>query len=105
MRTLGFLLFIVSITWTLSDSAQAAGTLETTAAQGKAADARTPDQVISEARLATRSGSWPDAKKSWLQFDLAGVYAENPSIQGNLIDAKLTLHIPAAFVSVLCSIT
>lgn len=92
MRTLCLLVVIVSITWILSDSAQAVGTAEITAAQGKAADARTPDDVISEARLATRSGGWPDAKKSWLQFDLAGVYAENPSIQGNLLEAKMTFY-------------
>jgi hypothetical protein len=92
MRTLRFLLLIACIPLILSDSEQAAGTVEIAAAQGKAADARTPDQVISEARLATRNGTWPDAKKSWLQFDLTGVYGENSSIQGNITSANLTFY-------------
>lgn len=40
----------------------------------------------------TRSAAGNDCKKSWLQFDLTELYAQNPSIQGNILDAKLTFH-------------
>jgi hypothetical protein len=83
---------ILSLVLLLPEFAQAVGIAEIPAQQGKAADARTPDQVIGEARLATRNGTWPDAKKSWLQFDLTDLYSENPNLQGNILDAKLTVY-------------
>lgn len=91
MRTLLLLLSITLITLALSGSVQA-GSAEVTAGQGKATDGRTPDSVIGETRIATRSGTFPDAKKSWLQFDLTALYAANPGLQGNLTNAKLIFY-------------
>lgn len=93
MRTLNFLLLTASITLVLSGSVQAVGIVEVTAFQGKATDWRSPDTVVGNTtQLMTRSAAGADCKKSWLQFDLTDLYAENPSIQGNILNAKLAFH-------------
>lgn len=91
MRKLCLFLLIAGITLILSGFAKA-GSVEIKALQGKATDGRTPDDVIGEARLATRSGTFPDAKKSWLQFDLSALYAENPELKGAITNAKLVFY-------------
>jgi hypothetical protein len=83
---------LLSITF-ITVKVQAVGTIEIAATQGKLTDWRSPDTVQgSTTQLATRNGTPPDAKKSWLQFDLSGLYAENPSIKGHILDAKLTFY-------------
>jgi len=83
--------FVVAVCLAVSGLA-AAGTAEIAAVQGKAADARTPNEVIGETRLATRSATWPDAKKSWLQFDLSDLYFKNPGLRGHITNAKLVFY-------------
>jgi hypothetical protein len=61
-----------------------------TALQGKATVASTPDTVMSETRLKTRNGTYPDGNKSWVQFDLTAIYAANPGLKGNVVSATLT---------------
>lgn len=93
MRTLFLFILIASITAVLSGAAEAAVTAEVKAYQGKAADWRNPGTVMGNTtQLMTRSAAGDDCKKSWLQFDLAELYAENPAIQGNILDAKLTFY-------------
>ena len=93
MKKLYLFLLIASIALTLSDSAEATGTIEIAATQGKLTDWRNPDTVqTSNTQLATRNAANNDCKKSWLQFDLTGIYDENPSIRGNIINAKLTFY-------------
>jgi hypothetical protein len=75
----------------LNTAALAGQDVAVKATQGKATDWRYPDTTITETRLATRNAS-PDARKSWLQFDLTAVYAQDPSIKGNFINAKLTFY-------------
>lgn len=93
MKKICILCIIALITLVLSDFVQAVGIIEVTATQGKATDWRTPDTVMgNNTQLMTRNAANNDCKKSWLQFDLTSLYAENPSIQGNIIDAKLTFY-------------
>jgi hypothetical protein len=93
MKKLYLLLLIVSITLALSSSVQAIGVSHVPASQGKATDWRTPDTVMGNTtQLMTRSAGGQDCKKSWLQFDLTELYAENPNIRGNILNAKLTLY-------------
>ncbi|MCE5186944.1 MAG: DNRLRE domain-containing protein [Planctomycetaceae bacterium] len=91
MKKLCFLLFAAWVLTALSSSGQA-GTAEINASQGKATDASNPNAVSSETRIATRSSTFPDAKKSWLQFDLTELYAANPLLQGNITNATLKFY-------------
>jgi len=93
MRTLFLFILIASITVVVSGPAQAAVTAQILASQGKATDWRNPDTVMgNNTQLMTRSASGADCKKSWLQFDLTALYAENPAIPGHIIDATLTFY-------------
>ena len=68
-------------------------TMQVTGLQGKAADGRDPDTTMGNStQLMTRDGGYPDAKKSWLQFDISSAYAENPNLPGNFVNAKLTFY-------------
>lgn len=87
----------------LSSAAQA---VDVIAAQGKAIQYKNDSGVwVSETRLATRNaGTWDDdpalntldAKKSYLQFDLTSLYADNPGLQGNITSATLSIYALAA---------
>jgi hypothetical protein len=81
-------------------------TVVVTASQGKAIQYKNDSGVwFSETRLATRTaGVWGedavsntmDAKKSYLQFDLTSLYANNPGLQGNITSATLSIYALAA---------
>jgi len=59
----------------------------------KQTDWRTPDTTVGNTtQLATRNAANNDCKKSWLQFDLTSLYAEDSSIMGNITNAKLTFY-------------
>jgi hypothetical protein len=91
MKKLCFLLLIAWAIIVLPGSLQA-GSAEIIGTQGKCTDGNSPDDVISEARIGTRSSTFPDAKKSWLQFDLSDLYGYNPGLMGNITNAKLVLY-------------
>jgi hypothetical protein len=84
----------------LNSAVQASQDISVAAIQGKACDARDTnsdgiagnDVMGNTTQLMTRNGAFPDAKKSWLQFDLTSVYAADSSIKGNLTNAKLTFY-------------
>jgi hypothetical protein len=84
----------------LNSVSQAAQNVSVYAAQGKACDARDTnadgiagnDVMGNTTQLMTRNATFPDAKKSWLQFDLTSVYAADSSIKGNITNAKLTFY-------------
>ncbi|MBN2512986.1 MAG: hypothetical protein JXB18_08625 [Sedimentisphaerales bacterium] len=88
--TAGLMTFLLAF----NSIAQADRTVSVKASQGKAADWRTPDTVMGNTtQLMTRSVSGSnDCKKSWLQFDLSSLYAEDSSVPGNILDARLTFY-------------
>jgi len=88
--TAGLLTFLL----VFNSIVQAGRTVSIKASQGKAADWRTPDTVMGNTtQLMTRSVSGSnDCKKSWLQFDLTSLYAEDSSVPGNILDARLTFY-------------
>lgn len=95
MKTLCFLAAgTLALLMLLNSTAQASRTVSVKAFQGKATDWRYPDDVMGNtSQLMTRTVSGSnDSKKSWLQFDLTALYAEDSSIPGNIIDAKLTFY-------------
>ncbi len=93
MKKASFFRIMLFLTLALAGSVWAVGIVEVRGVQGKATDWRTPDTVMGNTtQLMTRSASGNDCKKSWLQFDLTELYAQNPSIQGNILDAKLTFY-------------
>lgn len=86
----GLLTFLI----VFNSIAQASRTVSVKASQGKAADWRTPDTVMGNTtQLMTRTVSGSnDSKKSWLQFDLTSLYAQDSSVSGNILDARLTFY-------------
>ena len=82
------LIICAAIVAVLAAPSARAETVTVTALQGKATLNCTPDTVISESRLKTRSAT--NGNKSWLQFDLTAIYAANPGLQGNITSANLT---------------
>jgi hypothetical protein len=91
MKKLCFLAVVAAALFVLNPAAQASRTVKIKPTQGKAADWRSGDIVITEARLATRNAT-PDARKSWLQFDLTSLYTEDSTIKGNITNAILTFY-------------
>jgi hypothetical protein len=88
MRPAGYLAAMAAVVLT-AQAAMAADVI-VTATQGKATAASTPNTTISETRLKTRNGTYPDGNKSWLQFDLSAAYAANPGLKGHIATATLT---------------
>lgn len=95
MKNICFLTAVLLAFLIVFDSiAQASRTVSVKASQGKATDWRTPDTVMGNTtQLMTRAVSGSnDCKKSWLQFDMTSLYAEDSSIPGNILDAGLTFY-------------
>jgi hypothetical protein len=82
--------------WLLMAAAGLRADVAATAVQGRFAcmDYTVPsaaDTVQSLSTLRTRSSTSTNYK-SWVQFDLATIYAANPGLKGNVVQATLTLY-------------